>query len=189
MKLKRSHGLARVSDNFGKYAKLYPEIQKLFLFVSDGYNFRNTELSAVLGLSQLKRLHKFIIKRRKNYDMFVKIINQNKNFYPVIYNEGNSCFCFPFICKSKEIKKNMIKLFEKYGVEYRPVVGGNLLKQPYLKDYTISGKNKDFNADLIHENGVYIGNNQFVSNKDMKLLKKILTFLSSLLIINACIRP
>ena len=36
------------------------------------------------------------------------------------------------------------------------------------------GKNKDFNADLIHENGVYIGNNQFVSNKDMKLLNKIL---------------
>ena len=174
MKLKRSHGLARVSDNFDKYSKLYPEIQKSFLFVSDGYNFRNTELSAVLGLSQLKRLNNFITKRRNNYDIFVKIINQNKNFYPVIYNEGNSCFCFPFICKNKEIKEKMIKLFEKYGVEYRPVVGGNLLKQPYLRDYIISGKNKDFNADLIHENGVYIGNNQFVSNKDMKLLNKIL---------------
>lgn len=174
MKLKRSHGLARVSDNFEEYAKLYPEIQKSFLFVSDGYNFRNTELGAVLGLSQLKRLHKFIIKRRKNYDTFVKIINQNKNFYPVTHNKGNSCFCFPFVCKNKEIKEKMIKLFEKYGVEYRPVVGGNLLKQPYLKNYTISGKNKDFTVDLIHENGVYIGNNQFVSDKDMKLLNKIL---------------
>lgn len=174
MKLKRSHGLARVSDNFDNYAKKYPEIEKSFLFVSDGYNFRNTELSAVLGLSQLKRLHKFIIKRRENYDKFVEIINQNKNFYSVLHNSGNSCFCFPFICKDKEIKQKIIKLFEKYKVEYRPIVGGNLLKQPYLKEYAISEKSKNFNVDLIHENGIYIGNSQFVSNKDMKLLEKIL---------------
>ena len=174
MKLKRSHGLARVSDNFDNYTKKYPEIEKSFLFVSDGYNFRNTELSAVLGLSQLKRLHKFIIKRRENYDKFVEIINKNKNFYPVLHNSGNSCFCFPFICKDKDIKEKMIKLFEKYRVEYRPIVGGNLLKQPYLKEYAISEKSKNFNVDLIHENGIYIGNSQFVSNKDMKLLEKIL---------------
>jgi CDP-6-deoxy-D-xylo-4-hexulose-3-dehydrase len=68
----------------------------------------------------------------------------------------------------------MIELFEKYKIEYRPIVGGNLLKQPYLKEYAIAGKRKNFNADLIHENGVYIGNNQFVSNNDMKLLAKII---------------
>lgn len=174
MKLKRSHGLARVSDRFDYYVQQNPDIQKSFLFVSDGYNFRNTEFGAVLGLSQLKRLNKFIQNRRKYYDKFVEIANVNDNFYPVVYNIGNSCFCFPFICKTKEIKGKLIQLFEKYGVEYRPVVGGNLLKQPYLKDYMIMGKSENFNADLIHENGVYIGNNQFVCNKDMKLLAKII---------------
>ena len=174
MKLKRSHGLARVSDRFDEYAQQNPEIQKSFLFVSDGYNFRNTEFGAVLGLSQLKRLDAFIQNRRKTYDKFVEIVNANDNFYPVVYNSGNSCFCFPFICKTKEIKEKMIQLFKKYKIEYRPVVGGNLLKQPYLKEYAIAGKRKNFNADLIHENGVYIGNNQFVSNNDMKLLAKII---------------
>lgn len=174
MKLKRSHGLARVSDNFDIYAKVYPSIEKSFLFVTDGYNFRNTELGAVLGLSQLKRLDKFIQNRRKSYSKFVEIINANDNFYPVVYNKGNSCFCFPFICKNKEIKKRMIELFQNYKIEYRPVVGGNLLRQPYLKDYMIMGKSGNLNVDLIHENGVYIGNNQFVSNKDMKLLAKII---------------
>ena len=174
MKLKRSHGLARVSDRFDEYAQKNPEIHKSFLFVSDGYNFRNTEFGAVLGLSQLKRLDKFIQNRRKYYDKYVEIVNVNYNFYPIVYSSGNSCFCFPFICKTKEIKEKMIELFEKYKIEYRPVVGGNLLKQPYLKKYTITGKRKNFNADLIHENGVYIGNNQFVSNNDMKLLTKII---------------
>jgi hypothetical protein len=48
------------------------------------------------------------------------------------------------------------------------------LKQPYLKKYSITGKEKNFNVDIIHQNGVYIGNNQFVSDKDMKLLTKII---------------
>ena len=177
MKMKRSHGLARVSDQFKYYQNQNPEIEKSFLFVSDGYNFRNTEFGAVLGLSQLKRLDKFIDNRDKTYARFVEIMSSPKNkdnFYPIVYNKGNSCFCFPFICKTKEIKFKLISLLNKYKIEYRPVVGGNLLRQPYLKDYTISGKTENLNVDIIHENGVYIGNNQFVSNKDMNLLEIIL---------------
>lgn len=174
MKLKRSHGLARVSDRFEYYQQKNPEIEKSFLFVSDGYNFRNTEFGAVLGLSQLKRLDKFIDNRRETYSIFVDMVSDNSNFYPITYNFGNSCFCFPFMCKTKEIKEKLISLFDKYRIEYRPVVGGNLLRQPYLKKYFISGKTEELNVDIIHENGVYIGNNQFVSNKDMRLLKNIL---------------
>ena len=177
MKMKRSHGLARVSDRFEHYQKQNPDIEKSFLFVSDGYNFRNTEFGAVLGLSQLKRLDNFISIRRRAYDQFVMIMSSQKNkdnFYPIVYNRGNSCFCFPFICKTKETKLKLIELFNKYKIEYRPVVGGNLLRQPYLKKNVISGKRKNLNVDLIHENGVYIGNNQFVSQKDMRLLEKIL---------------
>jgi CDP-6-deoxy-D-xylo-4-hexulose-3-dehydrase len=177
MKMKRSHGLARASQRFGYYQKQNPEIEKSFLFVTDGYNYRNTEFGAVLGLSQLKRLDKFIENRRDTYEMFVEIMNTDSNlkhFYPTVYQQGNSCFCFPFICKSKETKVKLISLFDKYKIEYRPVVGGNLLRQPYLKKHFISGKVGQLNVDIIHENGVYIGNNQFVSKKDMMLLKNIL---------------
>ena len=177
MKMKRSHGLARASDQFKYYQNQNPEIEKSFLFVSDGYNFRNTEFGAVLGLSQLKRLDKFIDNRDETYARFVEIMSSPKNkdnFYPVVYNEGNSCFCFPFICKTKEIKSSLILLLNKYKIEYRPVVGGNLLRQPYLKNYSITGKTENLNVDIIHENGIYIGNNQFVSNKDMDLLETIL---------------
>ena len=177
MKMKRSHGLARVSDQFKYYQNQNPEIEKSFLFVSDGYNFRNTEFGAVLGLSQLNRLDDFIDNRDRSYAKFVEIMSSQKNrdnFYPIVYNKGNSCFCFPFICKTKEIKSKLISLLNKYKIEYRPVVGGNLLRQPYLKDYSIVGKTENLNVDIIHENGIYIGNNQFVSNRDMKLLETIL---------------
>ena len=176
LKLKRSHGLARVSEKFDYYVEQNSEIEKSFLFVSDGYNFRNTELAAVLGLCQLKRLEKFISIRRNNHKEFLKIVNGNDNFYSGKENQGNSSFCFPFICKTKDIKDKLIDLFVQYGVEYRPIVGGNLLRQPYL-NYKIDSKEDNLVADLIHENGIYIGNNQFVNKKDLNLLKKIVGLL------------
>lgn len=173
MKLKRSHGLARVSDQFEYYQQQNPEIEKSFLFVTDGYNFRNTELAAVLGLSQLKRLDKFIEIRRDNYFNFLSVVGENENFYSLQPSLGNSCFCFPFICKTKEIKNKLIELLEIHNIEYRPVVGGNLLRQPYL-NYVIEGKQETLNADIIHENGIYIGNSQFVTKKDLVSLENIL---------------
>lgn len=174
MKLKRSHGLARVSDNFDEYATKNPDIEKSFLFVTDGYNFRNTELAAVLGLSQLKRLDEFIKIRRSNYFKFLSVVYNNNSFYRIERNLGNSCFCFPFICKTKEIKQKLISLFDKYSIEYRPVVGGNLLKQPYMVDYSVECSSKNLNVDIIHENGIYIGNSQFVREQNISFLKNIL---------------
>ena len=62
MKMKRSHGMSRVSVEPRFYENMYPDIDPQFLFVTAGYNFRNTELGAVLGLSQLKKLDGFIQK-------------------------------------------------------------------------------------------------------------------------------
>lgn len=173
MKMKRSHGLARASDKFDQYVSESPDIEKSFLFVSDGYNFRNTELSAVLGISQLKKLDKFISIRRDNYEMFYEIMQNNSNFYPVYYHWGNSSFCFPLIAKSREIKQKLINLLELNGIEYRPVVGGNLLKQPYL-NYEVECSSDNLNVDIVHENGIYIGNNQFVDVSNLSILEDIL---------------
>lgn len=175
MKMKRTHGLARASDNFDKYSLENPGIEKSFLFVTDGYNFRNTELGAVLGLSQLKKLDRFISIRRKNYEEYVKIVNNSNKLYPVTFNFGNSSFCLPFICKTKEIKKKLISLFNEYGIEYRPIVGGNLLKQPYLEYKICSNKTEEeLNVNIIHDNGVYIGNSQFVGRKEIKIINEVI---------------
>lgn len=177
MKMKRSHGLARHSINFDKYAAEYSNIEKSFLFVTDGYNFRNTELGAILGLSQLKKLDKFIEIRRMNHSYFEKAMESfTDKFYQIKHSEGNSSFCFPLIAKTKEIKQRLINLLKENGIEYRPIVGGNLLRQPYLKNYFIEHPlaKKVLNADILHENGIYIGNNQFLNKKDIDKLKRIL---------------
>lgn len=177
MRMKRSHGLAREADSetYEKYKQQYPEIIPTFLFVTDGYNFRNTELGAVLGLEQLKRLSNIIKIRNKNYQEFHKIISKRPDLFTIPSCKLNqmSSFALPFVCKSKNIYNFLINEFEKNNIEYRPLVAGNLLKQPCLRRYKFSYMKPNFNADVIHELGLYIGNNHMVNSKNLSVLKNI----------------
>lgn len=173
MKMKRSHGLARESEHFNEYANKYSEIDKTFLFITDGYNFRNHEICAVLGISQLKKLDKSISIRRNNYSQYLELMNKHfEKFYVPGENKGNSSFCFPLISKNKNTHLNLKQLLIKNGIEYRPIVSGNLLSQPFLKDYSITGTDK--NVNILEKQGVYVGNNQYVSKKDIAKLEEIL---------------
>jgi len=164
MKLKRSHGMARhlLPENYEKTISEYPNIDPKFLFLTDGYNFRNTELNAVIGIEQLQRLDESIKIRKSNYDRFMLYLLKYETFFHVPkYDPYNSSFCLPFVCKTKELKTKLINIFNKLKIEYRPIVGGNLLIHPFLDKWKNSTKTP--NADLLNDNGVYIGNSQFVT--------------------------
>jgi CDP-6-deoxy-D-xylo-4-hexulose-3-dehydrase len=175
MKMKRSHGLARNSINFDAHAKAHPHIEKSFLFITDGYNFRNTEFGAVLGMSQLESLDDSIFIRRRNFSRFTRIINKHSDkFYPVDNNPRNSNFSFPMIARNKETYEKLKIALKEANIEYRPIVGGNLLRQPFLKDYKFALKKKSYNADILNDYGVYVGNNQKVTDKQIDALETIL---------------
>lgn len=172
--LKRSHGLARElpDKEHKKIKKKYPNIDFNFLFLTDGFNVRNTELQAVLGIEQLKKINKFIKIRNRNYSLFLKECKKYSEHLITIECSGISSFVLPFFFKLKKQKENFQKIIKKAGIEYRPLISGNLLRQPFLHNYS---KNKKFlNAEFIHENAFYIGNNQFVDLKRLKKLFKIM---------------
>lgn len=175
MRMKRSHGLARESEKYQEYVSKYPDISNQFLFITDGYNFRNHELGAVLGLSQLKRLDKYIEIRNKNFKNFINLIsNYSELFYEIKMTENCSNFCFPLICKNKKDADALKKMFDENGIEHRPIISGNLLRQPFLSEYKITTNKDILNVDIIHENGIYLGNNQFVNKNNIKLLSNII---------------
>ena len=177
MRMKRSHGLAREAspETYKKYQEMYPDIIPTFLFVTDGYNFRNDELSAVLGLEQIKNLDKFIQIRNNNYKGYFKIISKHPDlFYIPKCEDTMSSFTLPFVCKNKSIYDALIEEFKNANIEYRPLVAGNLLRQPFLKGYQFGYYKVQYNADIIHELGMYIGNSQFIGNKHIQLLESII---------------
>lgn len=175
MLMKRNHGMARDSLFYNEYVSKYPGISSQFLFITDGYNFRNHEIPALIGRSQLKKLDESIKIRRENYALFREIINCHMDkFYPVYQNPGNSSFSFPIISKSLDIKNRLEFYLRKDGIEYRPIVGGNLLRQPFMSDHILISNNLRPNADIINDYGLYIGNNQFVNKQDLNILKGVL---------------
>lgn len=178
MRMKRSHGMSRVSVVPEDYAAAHPDIDPQFLFVTAGYNFRNTELGAVLGLSQLKKLDGFIEKRQYNYRKFIDIMRHVSHKFHLpgdgYAEEGNSSFCFPMIAKEAYTREQLVRRLKMNFIEYRPIVGGNLLRQPYMQGYAIACKEGPYNVDVLHENGVYIGNNQFVGDRELNILENII---------------
>lgn len=172
--LKRSHGLARELDasKHEFYKQEYPEIDFNFLFLTHGYNFRNTELHATIGIEQLKHLDRYITIRNANHVKFAEITSMIGDRMYLLHSEGISSFCLPFIFKDKNDKNILQSKFKENQIETRPIISGNLLRQPCFNSY---GSYPDFpNAEILHQNGFYIGNNQFVNDERLNMLSDIL---------------
>ena len=174
-KIKRSHGFARELDErqHAKIKKRYKNINFSFLFLSDGFNLRSTNMNAYIGINQLKKLDSFIKLRNENYKKFINCLKPYEaNFHIINYSNYRdmSSFALPLIFKKKIYLKEFSKLLIKNKIEFRPLVSGDLTKQPYLIKY----KSKNKYCDIISKNAIYIGNNQFLTNKHFDLLKKLL---------------
>ena len=172
--LKRSHGLARELplDKHEKYKNMYPEIDFNFLFLTYGYNFRNTELHASIGNNQISNIDNYIKIRNSNHDYFNLIIKKYHEHFHVIDSIGKSSFCLPFFFKDNNIKKIVKTEFEKNLIETRPIISGNLLRQPCFKHFYKG--NKFPNSEFVNDNCFYIGNNQFVTHERIDIISKIL---------------
>lgn len=183
-KIIRSHGMLRESGNKiyeSSIIKTNPKLPPKFIFLYPGYNFRNNEIGAVLGLSQLKRLNKNNKIRSKNFKFFLKNLDSNK-YFKDFKLEGSSNYAFPIILKTKNISKRNYfeKILKKNNIEFRRgnAGGGNQLRQPYLKNLTKKLNLKKFkNVEHIHFFGYYIGNYPTLT---LEKVKKICNILNSI---------
>jgi CDP-6-deoxy-D-xylo-4-hexulose-3-dehydrase len=172
--LKRSHGLARElpPELHAGIAAKYPDIDFKFLFLTDGTNFRSTELNAILGLCQLARLDEFIRIRNRNFRRYVELCRRYPNDLIPLDGAEVSSFAFAFLFKDRAKKAAFQKTIGAAGIESRPLIGGNLMRQPFLRKYYHPAEFP--NADFLHENSFYIGNHQFVTNDRLDALEGLM---------------
>jgi len=176
MRMKRSHGMARESDlNRDKYVAENPGIDPAFLFMTDGYNFRNHEICAVLGLSQLKKLDKNIEIRKHNYRRYYNGILFNKGLRKPQYQPGNSSFSLPIIPFDEKYVAKIKGTLMLNEIEFRPIISGNLLRHPAFRKYELCTQKEEPNVEILHKNGLYVGNSQFVNDRKVDQLLKILS--------------
>lgn len=148
-----------------------------YTFYDLGYNLRPTEISGFIGNVQLKYLPEILRKRNLNFTRIAKILYKKIAwFYPIKYNHIDfvSNFAVPIICKSKKIRDELVEKCNGI-IEIRPIVGGDMTKQPfftkYMKDYAYNNPN----AKLVHEQGLYFGNNPELTDKEINTILDIFT--------------
>lgn len=184
LKLVRAHGWDRnlsftkqkeMRDKFKVNSTFYSR----YTFYDLGYNFRPTEINGFIGNTQIKYLNTIVRQREKNFhEIATPIYKQKDRYYPLRYSHLDvfSNFAIPVICKNPAIRDELVRKSANV-VEIRPIVGGDMTTQPFFDKYMpqfaeTMGKS---NARLIHDQGLYFGNNPELTQKEKQKIIKIFT--------------
>jgi CDP-6-deoxy-D-xylo-4-hexulose-3-dehydrase len=165
LRMLRSHGMVRESSNNdlkNQYITDNPYLSPDFIFAYPAYNVRNTEIGAVIGRNQLKRLDRNNDKRKKNFKLFLDNLDPSRYRTDFVL-EGSCNYAFNLVLKEAdtELRDKVEEDMRKANVEFRrgSSGGGNQMRQPYLKGIL---EDKAWEAypevEHIHFFGYYIGN-------------------------------
>ena len=177
----RSHGMVRESTSNElkqSYYDKHPDLSPDFIFAYPAYNFRSSEVNAVMGLNQLKRLDDNNLKRTEHLQLFLEHLNSDV-FVTDFATEGSCNYAFTLVMKEAnvELRDKIEKTLRSHKVEFRRGLsgGGNQLRQPYLKKYLSENEYKNYpNVDHVHFFGWYIGNYPSLEKDKIIALCKLL---------------
>ena len=180
LRIMRSHGMVReasLDETRKVYSKKHPDLNPDFIFLYPSHNMRPTEINAILGLSQLKRLDDNISARKDNFYKFLKSI-EGSIFRTDFDAEGNSNYAFTLVLKQPNftVRDKVENILKIKGIEYRRGLagGGNQLRQPYLRSLHGTPPPDSLpNVDFIHNFSWYIGNYPNIKNGIFAELKEL----------------
>lgn len=174
----KAFGWSRELDSRKKLEKKFSNIDSRFLFVNTGYNFRPTELQGAFGIHQIDKLESLVKLRIKNakywnrklkpYSSLLitpeeKLIRRSYLFYPITVLKNQ------FFTKEK-----LVNELERNGIETRPIMAGNIIKQPVTKYIKFKKAKNLKNSNLIHENSFLIGNHHGIKEKEREFIANVI---------------
>ncbi|MDF2376122.1 MAG: DegT/DnrJ/EryC1/StrS family aminotransferase [Verrucomicrobiales bacterium] len=165
LRMLRSHGMVRESGSKevrDGFAERHPDLNPDFIFSHAAYNVRSTEVNAVIGRSQLKRLDANNEIRRRNLRLFLEGLDQKK-FFTEFNLDGSCNYAFTLLLRDADdaLRSRVEGALRGAGVEFRRGMsgGGNQMRQPYLRPLLSPDECENFpNVNHVHFYGYYIGN-------------------------------
>ena len=167
MRILRAHGWVREVEDPKPYLQKYPYHDPRFLFVNLGYNLRVTELQGAMGSVQLPKLHAYVEARRENTKEWKSELSVWLDYFDFQHETDkgkSSCFGFPLVRKPDapfELS-SLTRFLNDQGIETRPIICGNITKQPAMKMYEHRVIGDLQHSSNIMKNGFSFGNHQAV---------------------------
>ena len=168
LRIQRSHGWLRDSDR-----EVPDGMDRKFCFVELGYNFRLTEVQAAIGLCQLPKLGDIIARRHAAHSAYVNALSHIPylRFQKETENGKSSCFGFSIVLDGAPFTvKELRQYLESRGIETRPIICGNIAKQPVMAKYEHRVFGDLRNATHVMQNGFSIGVHQDVTQSDVEYI-------------------
>jgi CDP-6-deoxy-D-xylo-4-hexulose-3-dehydrase len=164
LRMMRSHGMVRESQSDAVksgYKQRHPDLNPDFIFAFPAYNFRSTEINAVIGRNQLPRLDGNNVQRTRNLTAFLDHLDASR-YCTDFKREGSSNYAFTLVLRNPDdaLRDRVERVLREHGVEFRRGLsgGGNQLRQPYLRRLYGDEFRKYPRVDHVHFYGWYIGN-------------------------------
>ena len=165
LRMFRSHGMVREATDErlrSQYATTHPDLNPDFIFAYPAFNVRNTEIGAVIGRNQLRRLDKNNQKRIKNHEIFLEHLDETM-FRTDFDCEGSCNYAFNVILREPDLnlRNQLEESMRESKIEFRrgSAGGGNQMRQPYLSSVIAEGAWERFpEVEHIHHYGWYVGN-------------------------------
>ena len=181
LKMTRAHGWIRnlSDDKRQAYRSNFDidEFYEQYSFFDLGYNLRPTEITGFLGLQQLEYADEIVAIRASNFKQFLAASFDNPSLIRLETSHLNlvSNMAFPVVCRSKDIRDECIQNFRKAKVEIRPIVAGNMVKQPFFAKH-VPARSRDVlvNSDQVHDFGFYFPNHPEMSQGELDRLSNLL---------------
>ena len=102
-----------------------------------GYNYRMTNLQAAVGVAQLEQLEKFIFQKKKNYQLYKKLIADIKELELISFSEKirPNYWFYSVLIKSENAKiGKIIDKLHHEGIQTRPIWGLIHKQKPYMEE-------------------------------------------------------
>ncbi len=133
-------------------------IDPRFLFITNGYNLRPTEIQGAFGIHQIKKLDRFIEARRKNAAYWNKRLQPYRDLLILPREEQETkhvFFGYPITIRPEAPlqREDLVSHLEKGGIETRPIMAGNIAEQPVMKQIPsrIVTRPSNVEASVLHE--------------------------------------
>jgi CDP-4-dehydro-6-deoxyglucose reductase, E1 len=159
----RAHGWVRDQHNKSLHFEHGEETSDpRYTFINWGFNVRPTELQAGFGLRQLERLPLFEALRAKYAARFQEFLERWKEWLamPETCPEATPSWLGLALKVNRDApftRNQLTSFLETSGVETRPVVTGNIARQPVMRHFPEIVRGSLEGADEIHDRGFYIG--------------------------------
>ena len=144
------------------------DFDERYAFEVVGYNLRMTDIYASLGIPQVRKLDDLNRQRNEIANFYTKHLSDYSYYLqlPFIPDEGEHTFYGYIITINEGVgldRRTLVNYLETNGIDTRAVMGGNLSKQPFMKDqkFEIQGDLK--NANYITDNSFFIGSHPHIS--------------------------